>query len=258
MRIEIDVTMQYQLGDDTRVLLAVEAAQTAGQTILSEDMQIACAQIQRIDGEGGLGQRLWAEVGGDQLDLRYRAVVDVTRPVQPLEGMAATPLHQLPGEAMSCLRPSRFCQSDLFTSFVDQRFGDLEGGTKIAAIRDWVGQEMSYVPASSFADTTVLDTFASRQGVCRDYAHMVVALARAAAIPARYVSVYGVDVDPPDFHAVAQVWLDGEWHLVDATGMCQPDGIVVIGAGRDACDVPFMETRAPAQLVEQAVRVMRL
>jgi transglutaminase-like putative cysteine protease len=84
---------------------------------------------------------------------------------------------------------------------------------------------------------------------------MVCALCRAAGIPARYVSVYGPGVQPPDFHAVAQVWLDGAWRIVDATGMCSADAVVVVAVGRDACDVAFMETETPAYLVTQSVLV---
>ena len=146
----------------------------------------------------------------------------------------------------------------MFPAYVGSRFGSLDGGAKIAAIRDWVEEEMDYVPGASHAGTTALDTFAGRQGVCRDYAHMVCAMARAANIPARYASDYGPDVDPPDFHAVAQVWLDGAWHLVDATGMCGADEMVIVAVGRDACDSPFMETGGPAQLIYQNIQVTRL
>lgn len=116
---------------------------------------------------------------------------------------------------------------------------------------------MSYVPASSSPATTVVDTFAAREGICRDYAHMVCALARAAGIPARFASVYAPDVDPPDFHAVAQVWLEGGWQFVDATGMSRPDEAVLIAVGRDACDAAFLETDLPAEPVAQSVAVRR-
>lgn len=247
MRIDIDVTMEYQLGDPM-VFLAIEAAHTDGQIIREEQLDIEGATVNRINGEGGLGQRIWANVPDEHLQLRYRAAVDITRPAIALEDLAATPMHELPGEAVSYLRPSRFCQSDMFIAFVARRFGDYEGGAKVAAIRDWVSEEMTYLAGSSNAATTVLDTFISREGVCRDYAHMVCALVRAANIPARYASVYGAEVTPPDFHAVAQVWLDGGWHLVDATGMCPAESLVVMSIGRDACDVAFMETETPAQL----------
>ncbi|MEM7644642.1 MAG: transglutaminase domain-containing protein, partial [Pseudomonadota bacterium] len=92
---------------------------------------------------------------------------------------------------------------------------------------------------------------------CRDYAHVMITLARAGGVPARMASVYAPDVDPPDFHAVAEVWLDGAWHLVDATGMATPSSMALIGVGRDAADVSFLMTMGMAELVSQEVRVQR-
>jgi len=255
MRLAIDVDMTYRLGAQRIVLLALEAARTPGQTIVAESVAVEAATVERFAGEGGVGTRLWAHVDGAEMRARYTAEVEVTRPAVDLAGRAAVPWHRLPGDVLTWLRPSRFCQSDEFASYAERRFGDLEGGAKIAAIRDWVAREIIYLPASSHTGTTVLDTFARREGVCRDYAHMVCALARAAGIPARYASVYGLGVDPQDFHAVAQVWLDDGWHLVDATGMCTPDGLVLIGVGRDAFDAPFMETLDDASVVSQTVSV---
>jgi len=257
MRIDIDVSMEYQLHGDEPVLLTIEAAKTDGQTILENTLEIEGAALDRVSGEGGLGQRVWAHVTTERLKLRYRAKVEVTRPAQALENLKATPLHALPGEVATYLRASRYCESDLFGNIVTNQFGDLEGGAKIAAIRDWVEAEIAYVPGSSGAATGAIDTFISREGVCRDFAHLMCSLARAANIPARYTSVYGTEVTPPDFHAVAQVWLEGAWHLVDATGMSTADGLVVIAAGRDAGDVAFLETGQWAQLINQTVDVSR-
>ena len=139
------------------------------------------------------------------------------------------PLHELPGEEVKFLLPSRFCPSDKFGTFVENEFGGLEGGARVAAMRDWIEANLEYVRGSSDAETTVIDTFIKRQGICRDYAHLMVTLARASNIPARAVCVYAPDATPPDFHAVAEVSLDGAWYLVDATGMASAR---VDGAGR--------------------------
>jgi transglutaminase-like putative cysteine protease len=125
-------------------------------------------------------------------------------------------------------------------------------------MRDWIAANFSYVPGVSHASTSAADSFLVRQGVCRDYAHVLVSMARAASIPARYASVYAPDVDPPDFHAVAEVWLAGDWHLVDATGMARPDEIARIGVGRDAADSSFLSSFGIAQLVNQEVKVTRV
>ncbi len=255
MHIDIDVFMDYQLSQDEAVLLAIEAAQTQGQTVVESDLDIQNATLRRVEDDGTVGQRVWAVPSDQRLTLRYRAKVHVARSAQVLRDLNATPVHMLPGDVIPYLRPSRFCQSDLFTTFLDERFGHLSGGSLIDAIRAWTAAEIAYVPASSNAETTAIDTFRTRVGVCRDFTHLTCALARAAHIPARYASVYSARVNPPDFHAVAQVWLDGEWHFVDATGMCAAHELVVIACGHDAGDVAFMETEHWADLIHQSVQV---
>jgi transglutaminase-like putative cysteine protease len=165
------------------------------------------------------------------------------------------PPHQLPGETVQYLLPSRYCPSDQFQNFVDAEFGRLQGGERVAAMRDWVEERFSYVPGSSLSDTTALDTFVKRQGVCRDYAHVMVTLVRASGVPARIASVYALGVEPQDFHAVAEVFLGGSWHLIDATGMATEGGMAKIGVGRDAADVAFLTAYGSAQMNEQSVSV---
>jgi transglutaminase-like putative cysteine protease len=257
MLINIDATMDYQLCGDDTILLTIEAAGTEGQTLLENSLSIENATLHRISGAGMVGSRVWACVTGDRLRLRYHAQVVVTRSAAVLEDLAATPLHALPGDVLTYLRPSRYCESDLFADFVGLQFGHLSGGAKMAAIRQWVAAEIFYSPGSSNVATTAVNTFGSRAGVCRDFTHLVCSLARASNIPARYASVYGADVSPPDFHAVAQVWLEGAWHCVDATGMSTAESLVVIGAGRDAGDVPFMESTRPAHPLSQIIAVSK-
>ena len=153
--------------------------------------------------------------------------------------------------------PSRYCQSDRFEGFVKAEFGGLTGGALAAALIDWTRGALTYAGNASTGTTTALDTFASRSGVCRDYAHLLVALARAGEIPARCVSAYAPGVDPPDFHAVAELWLDGAWRLADATGMAAADEIARVCVGRDATDIAFMTVFGTADFVAQRVSVRR-
>jgi transglutaminase-like putative cysteine protease len=127
-----------------------------------------------------------------------------------------------------------------------------------AALADWVQANLAYDGSATDARTGALETFAERRGVCRDFAHLLVALARAAEIPARCVAAYAPGVDPPDFHAVAELWLDGAWRLVDATGMARADEIARVCVGRDATDIAFMTVFGTAWLSEQRVQVTRI
>ncbi|MHA0316709.1 transglutaminase-like domain-containing protein [Sphingomonas melonis] len=256
MRLTIAVDLDYAIiGPPTDVLLQIEAAATPDQHIVDERLTIwSDHPIAAVAGEDGVGQRCW--IRAEQwLKAEYRATVDVERAPVDLAPLRATPVRELAGALVPYLLPSRYCQSDRLEGFVRRRFAGLEGGALAAALAAWVQAELEYRSNTSSGETTALDTFASRSGVCRDYAHLLVALARAGEIPARCVAAYAPGVDPPDFHAVAELWLDGAWRLVDATGMATADTIARVCAGRDATDIAFMTVFGTAQFVAQTVRV---
>lgn len=255
MRLKIDVTLDYSLPQPADVLLQVEAAAMADQHIVDALLTVTSPEsLRATPGEESIGQRCWA-LGVSHLAARYTATVEVDRPLPRLAQLKQTTVRNLPGLVVPYLMPSRYVESDRFEAFVRQEFSDLSGGWKILAMRDWLSSNLSYVPGASSGATTASDTFVRREGVCRDYAHLMAAFARAANIPARVVSVYAPHVEPPDFHAVVEVWLGDAWHLVDATGMAEPNETVRIAVGRDATDVAFMTIFGLATLNEQQVRV---
>lgn len=141
-------------------------------------------------------------------------------------------------------RPSRYCDSDRLGQVAWTHFHTLRGADLVRAIRDWVHQKIRYTPGSSRVVDGALDTYLSRKGVCRDMAHLVITFCRAMNIPARLVSVYAPGLTPMDFHAVAEVHVDGSWYLVDATGLAPRQPMVRIATGRDASDTAFMTTLA--------------
>jgi len=255
MILDINVHLRYRLAQPTDLLLQIEAADGGGQRLVSANINLSETEyISRIAAEGGLGERIWLRGDGDFL-CDYSARIDVRRRVQELASLDGVAPHILPAEAVRYLMPSRYCPSDELQSFVAAEFGQLSGGARIAAMRDWIGDKFQYVPGSSTAQTTALDTFVQRQGICRDFAHVLICLARASAIPARFASVYAPGVTPPDFHAMAEVFLDDAWHLVDATGMAQADTAAVIGVGLDAAEVAFLSSYGAMQLISQSVDV---
>jgi len=255
MELDVNVHLKYQLSGPTDLLLQIEIADLADQKLQSSKMDTSDVDhIARVTAEEGLGERIWIRTDGEfRCDYTARVIVD--RPVLDISALRAVPPHLLPGDTVRYLMPSRYCPSDEFQSFVAAEFGDRQGGARIAAMRDWVNKAFSYVPGSSNAQTTALDTFVQRQGVCRDYAHVMIALARASTIPARFASVYAPGVTPPDFHAVAEVYLDGTWHLVDPTGMAPADTIARIGVGPDAAGVALLTAFGQATLMKQTVSV---
>lgn len=258
MKIQIHARLFYMFAEPTDVLIQVEAAEEVDQRIADPQLWLTpVLHFARVPGHDEIGNRIWIRVDGE-LALDYKATVEVSRPRVDLSVLPDTQPHLLPGAVIDYLMPSRFCPSDRFSDFVSTEFPGLSGGALVAALRDWVASHLTYEPGASHAGTCASDTFIQRRGVCRDFAHLLITLARAASIPARYASVYAPDVSPPDFHAVAEVWLDGAWHLVDATGMAAAEDVVKIGVGRDAADIPFLSSFGSAELYETKVSVERV
>jgi transglutaminase-like putative cysteine protease len=139
------------------------------------------------------------------------------------------------------LRPSRYAESDRLTAVAHAEFAGISTPAELlAAVSSWVGTRLSYVPGSSGPMDGAVDTLLARQGVCRDYAHLVVALLRALDVPARLAAVYAPGLAPMDFHAVAEAAVDGHWRAVDATTLAPRSTLVRIASGRDAADTAFL------------------
>ena len=265
MTLSIDTRFRFRADEPTDVLLQFEVAAIPEQilsdvvTELSESTHIA-----RVAAQDAIGERIWVSVDGE-FSVLHRATVELNRiiaDIAPLEQLAA---HDLPGEAVEYLLDSRYCPADRFQSFVAEQFGSVQGGAAVLAMREWIAAHFTYTPGSSGPNTTALDSFVERHGVCRDYAHVLVTLARAAGVPARFVSCYAPRVTPQDFHAVTEVFLadpstpgGGAWYLVDATGMARAEEIAKIGVGRDAADVSFLTSFGPTEFLDKSVSVLEL
>ena len=120
-------------------------------------------------------------------------------------------------------------------------FGGLDGAlARVLAITQWINYAVAYVPGATDAGDDAFHPLLTRQGVCRDFAHLGVALCRAVGIPARYVSVYAPGLEPMDAHAVFEAEIDGLWRVFDATGLAPRTSIVRIATGRDAADAALV------------------
>lgn len=175
------------------------------------------------------------------LTVAYRARVEGT----PSAGSNTSDVYEL----LAYLRPSRYAESDHLSATARSEFGGVGGTELVAAVTAWVRRRLAYVPGASRATDGAVETLLARAGVCRDFAHLVVALLRALDVPARLVAVYAPGLSPMDFHAVAEAWVEGEWHVVDATGLAPRQSLVRIATGRDAADTAFLSSYgAPARL----------
>ena len=262
MPISISAHFSFRLEQPSDVLLQFEAAHIPEQTVLEHETRLSeAASIARVPAQDTIGERIWLRAQGE-FTVDYTAKVEVRRMLAELCTLDRIAAHNLPGETVEYLFDSRYCAADRLQSFVADKFGHLSGGERIVAMREWVADNFTYAPGSSGPNTTAVDSFVERRGICRDYAHVMISLARASAIPARYVSVYAPGVEPPDFHAVAEVFLadptvpkGGAWHIVDATNMADPAQAVKIGIGRDAADVSFMTVFGTAEFGNKDVSV---
>jgi transglutaminase-like putative cysteine protease len=209
--------------------MAVARESSVTEEVISFEFDGAPVQYtELVDRHGSRLQRF--EAGPGHLSVSYRAVV---------EGHAGPPpVDEL--DLITYLRPSRYCESDSLLPTARSEFRGLIGHELLTAVTLWVWERLAYVPGSSLVTDGAARTLMARRGVCRDYAHLVIALLRALDVPARMVSVYAPGLSPMDFHAVAEAYVDGQWWIVDATRLAPRQSMVRIATGRDAADIAFL------------------
>ncbi len=172
------------------------------------------------------------DVGSGRLQVSYTATVIGAADVAPVTDY----------DLSMYLRPSRYAEADKFFGFAATEFGsDADSAALLEKVSSWVGTRLQYVAGSSDPIDGAVDTLLAGTGVCRDYAHLVVALLRAVNVPARVVSVYAPGLYPMDFHAVAEAFIDNQWRVVDATLLAPRQSLVRIATGRDAADIAFLD-----------------
>ena len=171
-----------------------------------------------------------------------------------LNSLGADPTGDLNPEGIPFLFPSRYCQSDIMRQQANEMFGNIQGSYAIAvAVSSWIYENISYVSGSSGETSSAVDTMNDRKGVCRDFAHLGIALCRALNVPARYATVYAYQLEPPDFHACFEVFIDGWWYLFDPTHLAPFNGLVRIATGSDAADAAVGTIFGDPQLTKSVV-----
>jgi transglutaminase-like putative cysteine protease len=165
-------------------------------------------------------------------------------------------VEDLPPETLAFLLGSRYCETDRLSEPAWQLFGNTPPGwPRVQAICDFVHRHITFGYQYARATRTAWEAFNEKVGVCRDYAHLAIALCRAMNIPARYCTGYLGDIgippvpDPMDFSGWFEAYLGGQWYTFDARHNVPRIGRVLIGHGRDAADVPITYTFGPNTLV---------
>ncbi|MBI1682089.1 transglutaminase-like domain-containing protein [Caulobacter hibisci] len=260
MRLSIDCRLRYEVRTPTSFILAIQAADGADQTVDDETILLPPGVAADFFVDAFAGNRFVRFVAQPgPLDIVYTAQVDRRGIVDQRGFIGGAVINDLPVSVLPYLNPSRYCPSDRLTPFARQTFGARPQGLgQVQAIADWIAASITYQAGVSSDVTSAIDTLVDRAGVCRDFAHIGVALCRALDIPARFVSCYAFDLSPPDFHAVFQVYLDGAWRTFDATRRAPLAGLVPIGFGRDAADVPFAASFGDARFEAKSILVTRV
>ena len=145
-------------------------------------------------------------------------------------------------ELIRYVRPSRYAESDRLLPTAYAEFGGLQGEELLHAVRNWVFSELRYVSGSSRGIDGAVETLLHRRGVCRDYAHLAIALLRAKDVPGTARRRLRTGPLPMDFHAVAEAHINGAWHVIDPTGLAPRESMLRITAGRDSSDTAFLST----------------
>jgi transglutaminase-like putative cysteine protease len=217
-----------------KVIFQVAVVKSPGLTVEENfDLTLDGKPVDVREVIGVTGSRFHvAEPAKGKLILSYRASVT---------GKADVP-EVLDYELIEYLRPSRYAESDKLAAIAFNEFSHLDAPEDLlGAVAAWVGGHLEYVSGSSDPIDGSVDTYLLGQGVCRDYAHLVVAFLRARNVPARLVAVYAPGLSPMDFHAVAEAFVEGQWRVVDGTLLAPRSSLLRIATGRDAADTAFLD-----------------
>jgi transglutaminase-like putative cysteine protease len=246
VRIELSIDLRYEVNPPgADFVFNIHAAHTRCQQVRNEQLtvsQMVQPQVFEDDVTHNRFMRLSALPG--PLHVSYRATVDLHHHFAQPQDVAEIPVAQLPTEVLSFIYPSRYCQSDRLGKLAMDEFGGLQQGyARVLAIQDWVRRHVTFKGNTTNSNTSAVDTLTDRVGVCRDFAHLMIALCRALNLPARFATGidYGADpaLGPTDFHAYVEVYIGHRWYMFDPSGTAIPMGFIRLGTGRDASDVAF-------------------
>ncbi|WP_211268565.1 transglutaminase-like domain-containing protein [Actinoplanes subtropicus] len=239
-------TLTYDITTPAVIALQIATAGRPDDEALAATVDGAPVAITEVAGSGGpLGGRTHlVTCGRGKLVVTYAG----NGPIPAARATAPTALDRI-----VALRPSRYCPSDRLAGYAARyRRGD-ERATVQAIVAD-VHDSLVYDGTATGPTTDAIDTLLTGRGVCRDYAHLTVALCRAVDVPARVAAVYAPGLDPMDFHLVAETALADEWVVWDATRLAPRQSLIRVATGRDAADVAFGTVLSgTVQLVDMTV-----
>lgn len=231
-------TFKFDISEFTPFLFILRPQNNLNQFIALEEFQIKpnveVNQFQDI--YGNFYQRLIAPPG--KFKIRCDTKVRIKDNSNNAFGKEFVEIHNLPHDVLLYLLPSRYCESDCFNQMATQITQGLSlGYEQVFAITNWIRTNISFENNSSDTQVTAIEVNNRKYGVCRDLAHLAIALCRSISIPSRIVVGYLYELEPMDLHAWFEVYIGDGWYRFDATQDINKEGYVVIAQGRDAADV---------------------
>lgn len=221
---------------DTKAALAIAVAKNDGYSSFTESLTVT-SNRQPVP-----LRELTDHHGGRLHYMEFADPSEVTVEYSATVGGRAVPDEASLAELIRYVRPSRYAESDRLLPTAYAEFGGLRGEELLHAVRSWVYGELRYISGSSRGTDGAVETLLHRRGVCRDFAHLAIALLRSKDVPARLAAVYAPGLSPMDFHAVAEAHVNGAWHVIDPTGLAPRESMLRITAGRDSSDTAFLST----------------
>lgn len=256
MNFHIRASLDYTLHDPASFFFALKCIETGGQKIQTESLIITPPlPVEEFSLDVGMNRfcRINTSEAG-ALSVIYESEISTAPQLIPISDLRSDGIATTAAESIPYLFPSRYCPSDQLRQEATDLFGHLSGQYEtVCAIRDWIHQNVTYVSGSSDESSSALETFAQKQGVCRDFAHLAISFCRALNLPARYATCYSYQLQPQDFHACFEVFIGGWWLIFDATGLAPLNGLVRIATGRDAADTAVCTIFGNPELVSSVV-----
>ena len=240
MKFKVNSALSYSVVHPTTFIFNIHALNTDSQKVINEEFivnpEIETEFFAAHDGSSRFVRLKVKE--NRNFEVKYSATVSMDYQVLDKSDSASTvPIGKLDSYIASFLYPSRYCQSDKLMKFAFGHFGQYTTlYDKVIAINDWIHTNIEYVSGSTDSGTSAVDTIIERVGVCRDFAHLGISLCRSLSIPARYFTGYAYQLEPQDFHACFEAYLDGNWIVFDPTELAPLNGLIKIANGRDAAD----------------------
>jgi transglutaminase-like putative cysteine protease len=257
MRIRVGYELIYNCPQETPMILTVNIHYSRASDIVVPDNLTSVPSVPIVayrDGFGNWCNRIVAPIG--RIQIRGSGVVkDTGKPDVVVPSAWQHPVQDLPEETLVFLLGSRYCETDRLSDIAWNQFGQtVPGWARVQAICDFANNQIKFDYQNARATRTAWEAYSERIGVCRDYAHLAIALCRCMNIPARYCTGYLSDLgtEPPygvgDFAAWFEAYLGGRWHTFDPRNNVPRIGRVLIARGRDAADVAITTTFGPATL----------